>query len=155
MQSPKWQVEYDFIGLLKFMWAILTFSGCILSRRLSLLSRSSFFCSRFLLLNCPSAAVLGFISITILATRCLLALVGVLKFESLCLCLLKISVLVSIDITITMLVKLSGSILINLFLFLPVYPLLFCSRSFYLSKVFKVGSAIFVMTTEIENAIWL
>lgn len=51
--------------------------------------------------------------------------------------------------------KLSGNILINLFLFPPIYPLLFCSRSFYLSKVFKVGSAIFTMIIEIENAIMI
>lgn len=49
--------------------------------------------------------------------------------------------------------KLSGNILINLLLFPPIYPPLFCSRSFYLSKVFKVGSAIFTMVIEIENAI--
>lgn len=67
----------------------------------------------------------------------------------------KISVVVSIDVTITMLLKLSGHILINLFLLPPVYPLLFCSRSFYLSKVFKVDSAIFIMITEIENAIMI
>lgn len=52
-------------------------------------------------------------------------------------------------------IKIVRNILINLFLFPPIYPLLFCSRSFYLSKVFKVGSAIFTMITETENAIMI
>lgn len=52
-----------------------------------------------------------------------------------------------------MLLKLSGNILVNLFLLPPIYSLLFCNRSLCPNKVLKLGFAIFLMITETENTI--